>query len=158
VKTVKLTNGKVALVDDADFERVSQFKWCAHRVRKNWYAVRGVAKAGTASGRGLQRMHQFLMPGVLRVDHADGDGLNNQRSTNLRAATNSQNMANQGISTQNTSGVKGVYWAKHAGKWRAKIKVSYRSIHLGYFEIIEEAARAYESAAVHYFGEFGRAA
>lgn len=78
MKTIPLTRGLVALVDDADYEAVSQFKWRAVKNGRRFYAKRTIPKAfGIASGH-FQFLHQFLMPGVARVDHRDGNGLNNR--------------------------------------------------------------------------------
>lgn len=92
------------------------------------------------------------------IDHADTDGRNN-RWSNLRLATQSQNSANARTSRRNSLGLKGV--SRHSQlphKWRARIMVNYRSIFLGSFNSPEEAAAAYANAAKQYFGEFGRAA
>ena len=89
------------------------------------------------------------------VDHHDGDRANNKWS-NLRPCTQSQNMANRGPTIKSTTGIKGVYLHKPSGRWRAQIMVAYKSIHLGYFKTIEEAAKAYAVACVHYFGEFAK--
>jgi hypothetical protein len=87
------------------------------------------------------------------VDHINRDRLDNRRS-NLRFVTMSQN--NQNISKQknNTSGHRGVHWRKDTSKWSAEIKVNYKKIVLGCYENIDDAAKAYNKAAVKYFGEF----
>lgn len=89
-----------------------------------------------------------------RVDHKDGNPLNNQRS-NLRLATASQNSANRAKAKNNTTGYKGVYRHKN-NWWRAIIQVQGEAIHLGLFRTPEEAHEAYKQAAVKYFGEFAR--
>lgn len=90
------------------------------------------------------------------IDHKDGDSANN-RWANLRDATVSQNMANSKLSRGNTSGVKGVHWDKDNRKWRARIKVKYKSIHLGEFDCPAAAHFAYLVEADKQFGEFARA-
>jgi len=95
-------------------------------------------------------MHTFLT-GWPMVDHRNGNGLDNRRA-NLRPATKSQNGANRLIAASNKSGFKGVDLKK--GRWRAQIKVVGSKIHLGYFDLAEEAARAYDMAAIEAFGEF----
>lgn len=87
------------------------------------------------------------------VDHINGDGLLNIRS-NLRLATVAQNIANSPKSRRNTSGFKGVTWAKHANKFRAYITFERKLIHLGYFDTPELAHEAYCKKAVELFGEF----
>lgn len=89
------------------------------------------------------------------IDHIDGDRLNN-RFSNLRAATQSQNGMNSKMRKNNTSGVKGVYWGWN--RWQAQISIARRCIPLGGFEKIEDAARAVEAARKKYHAEFGRAA
>lgn len=80
------------------------------------------------------------------------------RLSNLRPATRSQNAANSGMSVRNTSGHKGVYRDKKNGKWRAMIGVDGKRLAIGRFNDIMEAARAYRDAAVANFGEFARVA
>ncbi len=151
-KEIPLTQGKVAIVDAADFERLSQWKWSAHKMKNTWYAVRGYRLNGKSF---LVRMHREITNAEAKesVDHIDGDGLNNRRE-NLRRCSQQQNCANRGPSRNNTSGFKGVSWQK--GKWRVGIKIAYRRIYLGSFDDIGEAARAYDDAARRLYGEFAR--
>lgn len=88
-------------------------------------------------------------------DHRDLDGLNNKWD-NLREATTAQNCYNRGIRCDNSSGIKGVHWREDKKKWHARIGVSGKRLHLGYFETKEQAADAYMRAAHEYFGEFAR--
>jgi hypothetical protein len=88
------------------------------------------------------------------VDHIDRDHAND-RWYNLRQATYSQNRANSGLPRHNTSGVKGVYWCTRKKKWEACIECDYRRFRLGYFSDLAEAHRAYRTAAVELFGDFG---
>jgi len=94
-------------------------------------------------------------PGVLHTDHRDGDSLNNNPS-NLRLATPTENGRNRGKNKNNTSGCKGVTRIKNRGKWEAKIQIDGKTLHLGYFEEIADAAAAYDRAAREHFGEFYR--
>lgn len=152
MKTIPLTQGQVALVDDADYEAVSQFKWCAMKNRRGFYAGRGVYK--TNGKHTVQYLHQFLLPGVSRIDHRDGNGLNNRRH-NLRPATNQQNL--QGARRKKigaTSRFRGVSWFSQYSKWQASIKVNGKPIHLGYHEVEAKAAKAYDVAARKYCGDF----
>lgn len=151
MKTISLTQSKVALVDDADYERLAVIKWCAVNVRgddRKWYAYSG----------GLRiTMHRFILgaqKGQL-VDHIDRDGLNNQRS-NIRICTRTGNARNQGLSKRNSSGFKGVHRDHRAiaRPWIAHIAVNRKNRHLGRFATPEEAARAYNVAAVELHGEF----
>lgn len=91
------------------------------------------------------------------IDHIDMDRANN-RLSNLRLATPSQNGANRGRQKNNSSGLKGVAWNKGAKRWRAQIKANGKRRHLGYFDTAEEAHAAYQEAAASLFGDFARTA
>ena len=87
------------------------------------------------------------------IDHIDGDTINN-KLINLRYATNQENSFNQKLSVHNTSGSKGVCYDKSKKKWKSSIKLNSKSIHLGYFERIEDAIQARQIKANEMFGEF----
>ena len=118
---------------------------------------KGYIAIGVAGQRFLaHRLAWFFVYGEMppdQIDHGDGDKTNN-RICNLRLASNSQNHANIGPSTASTSGIKGVYWWKPGGKWKAQIQVDGLNHFLGYFKTKEEAARAYQKAAKQHFGDF----
>ncbi len=153
---IKLTQGKVALVDDVDFEFLSRFNWIAARDHKKqaWYAQANTYRPD--GKRTTVSMHRLIMgnpPGKM-VDHRDGNTLDNRRQ-NLRmssALENSRNMRRKSTTSQ----FKGVSWATKEGKWRAQIRIVGRSLHLGFFADQSEAARAYNDAAEKHFGEFAR--
>lgn len=162
MKEIPLTRGKVALVDDQDFERVNQYSWRyieTGKMRKP-YAVCHRIKTETRFGT-LRSMllHSFILDAKVGeyVDHKDGNGLNNTRD-NLRVCTQSQNLANSFKSKtgKRTSQFKGVRLRKDNHKYSAQIVVNDKYIHLGFFtdEII--AAKAYDEAAFNNFGEFAR--
>lgn len=90
---------------------------------------------------------------VLYIDHIDGDKTNN-RIENLRLATNQENQRNRGPSKRNTSGYKGVLVHPKKKGFSAKISISGKSINLGYFTCVEDAATAYNFAAYEHFGKF----
>jgi hypothetical protein len=94
-------------------------------------------------------------PYPMEVDHIDMNPLNNHPS-NLRTATRSQNASNKGIQSNNTSGIRGVTWCKRTGSWMAQIGLNKRTIFLGRFKDIQEAAAA-RIAALHLHGEFATA-
>jgi hypothetical protein len=150
MKEILLTRNKVALVDDKDFDRLNHYSYSAHKRFNNWYAIRH------GENHCVIRMHHDVLglnPSVI-VDHKDGDGLNNQ-SENLREATKSQNAANS--RKRNGSSIyKGVSYKESSDKWQAKICVNYKQIYLGLHENEVDAALAYDSAAMKYFGEFAR--
>lgn len=91
-----------------------------------------------------------------QIDHENGIRSDN-RFSNLRKATPSQNMWNSRRPRSNTSGYKGVSWSKALGKWQAQISKHGKRRGLGYFATKEEAHRAYTNAAQDAFGEFARA-
>lgn len=147
MKTITLSQGKVALVDDANFDLVIPFRWHAVKIKDAYYAR---DNDGTY-------MHRLIMgagPGE-EVDHRDGDGLNNQRF-NLRRCTHLQNLRNTRIQTNGSSKYKGVGWRPEKKKWRARIMVNGQDICLGHFNDELAAAMAYDKAAKVYFGEFAR--
>ena len=149
MKKIFLTQNKVALVDDEDYEYLNQWKWYAHKKGKKWYAE---------SWTGYKiKMHTLIMntPINFEVDHKDHNGLNNQKY-NLRICTHSQNVKNSSKRSDNTSGYKGVFWYKQTNKWAAGISVNNKRIHLGYFEHKEDAAKAYNIAAIEHHGEFAQ--
>lgn len=149
---IKLSKGMVAIVDDADFERLSQFNWYCNAYG---YAVR------TTNDK--TPMHRFLM-GVSRtergsqrieIDHINTNKLDNRRS-NLRIVSSSQNKMNSNIRKDNTSGYKGVCLDKAGRGFETYIWAEKRKKHLGYFDTAVKAAKAYNEAAKEYFGEFAR--
>lgn len=150
MKQIPLTQGKVVLVDDADYEYLSQWKWNFN----GWYAVRNSA---TLFGkRKTIYMHCEIVPHPdgFQTDHIDLDRLNNQRS-NLRIATVSQNNGNREASFNNRSGFKGVY-RREKNRFVAEIKIDNKRIYLGSFDSAEEAARAYDAKARELRREFAR--
>jgi hypothetical protein len=118
--------------------------------QKKMYARHWFRRADRSSG--FIYLHTFLTGWPL-VDHANGNGLDNRRS-NLRLATGTQNNANRRLASNSTSGFKGVNLYKRTGRWRAHIAIHRQQKHLGYFRTAEEAARAYDIAALALFGEF----
>lgn len=155
-KEIPLTQGKVTIVDDDDYEELSKFKWFAKngfRKIEQFYAVRRV-HADNKYRQETVVMHRFILgaaPGVL-VDHIDGNGLNNTRA-NLRLCNAAQNSYNK-RSHVGRSGFKGVFFAK--GRYLARITCKEVRIRLGGHDTAERAARAYDAAAKRLFGEFAR--
>ena len=151
MKTIELTQGKVTIVDDDDFERLNQWKW---RYNTNGYAIRSISRK---PGKRTIRMHREIIgtPDGMETDHINCNKLDN-RKENLRFCNRSQNEANRFKYNNNTSGRKGICWNKDRQKWVAQIQVNGKGVYLGRFTDIEDAAKAYEKAATEYFGEFAR--
>ena len=149
---IPLTRGKFATVGPRDYKYLMQWKWfCNHR----GYASR---HDNTRPGRPLVLMHNIVLSrmgceGYAEADHANRDTLDNRRK-NLRAVTRSQNRCNRGKFKNNSSGYKGVHWHKRVKKWVARIQIDKRSKHLGCYDNVEEASKAYDKAALKYHGEF----
>jgi hypothetical protein len=151
--TIPLTQGKVALIDDADLDLVAPYKWHAQLDCSRCYAATNVL--GEAGGYKSVRLHRLLMgpSGGAPIDHRSGDGLDNRRQ-NLRFATPAENTYNQGPKANNTSGFKGV--SRAHGKWKAAIRAGGQQHYLGVFVTPEQAALAYDSGARELHGEFAR--
>lgn len=134
---LQLTQGKIALIDDEDYARVSQYKWCVFKAHNTFYAHRYVNRDGYYTN---QLMHTLILNprAGLQVDHIDGNGLNNQKS-NLRAVTVRENAQNRHMIK--SSRFPGVHLDKQKQKWRARILIGTDRKHLGYFDT-EEAAYA----------------
>lgn len=115
-----------------------------------WHKSGGYATCWTDGT--YKRMHNILLS-TNGVDHKDRDKLNN-RINNLRPATDSQNRINSPAHKDNKSGYKGVSFCRHTGKWQVKISYLYNRKFIGRFTSKEEAALAYNKAAIKYFGEF----
>ncbi len=157
MKQIPLTQGKVAIVDDCDYEYLMQWKWCAIKQRATYYAQRKIWQSGI--GYVTVLMHRTIAERAgmnvdsLEVDHRDASGLNNQRD-NLRPATRSNNSVNRPMNCNNKSGFKGVSWHKRAGKWVAQICGAAQRYYLGLYDDKIEAAKAYNVKALELFGEF----
>lgn len=154
MKEIPLSQGKVALVDDEDFEKVNQFRWYAHKHRGHWYARRYIQSTGSS-----EPMHRLVMGleygDPLQVDHKNRKETLDNRRENLRV-TLDQNSQNRGKSITNTSGFKGVSWYKTRGKnkWGASICVNNKKKFLGLSFTPELAAQKYDAAAIKYHKEF----
>jgi len=155
MKAISLTQGKIALVDDKDYNYINQFKWFVNKIGKNYYAIR----KSKLNGKQISiLMHRELLSleygNKLQGDHITGNTLDNCMS-NLRVCTNAQNAYNQKAS-KGSSCFKGVDWHKLTRRWRARIMVSGINKHLGLFINENDAALCYDYLAIKYFGDFAR--
>lgn len=141
--------GKFAIVDDEDYEEISKYTWLAS---ERGYALRCAYQDGKTDTVLLHRQVIGAQKGHV-VDHINRDKLDNRRS-NLRIVTQAQNTMNRSGNKSNISGFKGVYWQKNRQNWQARISKDYKQIHIGTFDDLEEAARAYDAVAANLFGEY----
>ncbi len=156
MKTLNLTQGKIALVDDEDYENLNQWKWFAFKAPNTWYAVRSYYDK-VAKKNYTIRLHRQIMNCVKGddklIDHADMDGLNCQKY-NLRIATKSQNNANRRNIKLKSSKYKGVSWCNTSKKWKVQISIDNKVIHIGRYETEKEAALKYNEKAIELHKEF----
>lgn len=130
----------------------------AGRPRHNGYIFIGVKGFGQIGAHRLAWIYTHgPIPDNFEIDHADTDTGNN-RLSNLRLATSTQQKRNKKVQSNSRSGLKGAFFhASRTGKkWRSQIKKDGKYIFLGYYHTAEEAAAAYQIAAPKYFGEFAR--
>ena len=157
MRKIPLTQNQFALVDDADFDWLSKYKWYARwaECTKSFYAVR--------NGKRTENKRQFIYMAreILglkfgdkrQADHKNHDTLDNRRS-NLRVCSKAENLKNQGKRKDNSSGFRGVHWHKRDRKWQTQIRCNGRKIYLGNFTSLIEAAKCYDKAAKLHHGEF----
>lgn len=174
MKKIELTQGFFTYVDDEDYDHLMEWKWCADVVKRkdgsigNVYARRSENYRKPCGAKACKpiKMHAYLMktPKGMVTDHIlNGEefdkqypelkysGLLNIKS-NLRVVTPQQNSMNRNTN-YGSSKYKGVRWDKGIKKWKAQIRINGKAKHLGYFTSEEEAAEAYNKAAVKLFGE-----
>lgn len=151
-REIALTQGKVALVDDADYELVSRYRW---NVTDSGYAHTILYERGKYAG--YLRMHRLILGLGPReiADHINGDRLDNRRC-NLRRCNYSQNSMNRRKMRGATSQYKGVIWNPEQKTWDANIYPNNTHKRLGHYHDEEAAARAYDAAATQLYGDFAK--
>jgi hypothetical protein len=159
MKDIQLSQGKVALVDDDDFEWLNQWKWTLSKENHTCYAIRKESRTLNNGKQKTLLMHRVILEMSdthKKVDHIDRNGLNNQKS-NLRTVNDSQSSHNRGSFKVSTSKYKGVSFSKNKydrKKWIAKFTKNGKGIFIGRFFTEEEAALAYNKRVVEENGEF----
>lgn len=157
MRTIDLTRGKTATVDDGDYDQLMRFKWATLKCRGGKYFYATTSRRLVPGKQVSVLMHRVIMnaPAGVFVDHINGDGLDNRRA-NLRLATRSQNVQNS--RTYAKSGYKGAYWmpTKSGGYWYSNIHVGNKVKGLGRASSAEDAARLYDDAARAHFGPYAR--
>jgi hypothetical protein len=142
-----------ALVDDADYDWLNQWRWClGNRRTHGAYVVRSEQAGGRNGKKVTVRMHRLIL-GLAPGDPREGDHINlnklDNRRSNLRIATRAENARNQPLRKSNTSGYRGVY--REDNRWSARGFMGGKAIRLGRFDTAEEAGRVAEAwRAVHY--------
>ena len=150
MKEIKLTQGKVAIVDDEDYDELNKLKWYTnHNYNDKYYAVHSINK--TQKKLKLHRVIMNVTNPKIVVDHINGDGLDN-RKCNLRICSHKENMMNRVKQNDTTSKYKGVWWDKDMKRWRAYIG----NKKLGSFKLEVDAAKAYNEKAKELFGDFAK--
>lgn len=143
--------GRVALIDIDDYELVRQHNWHVLVKPNRLYVQTNIRVRPGYGGQRTLKIHK-LITGFTLTDHKDHDGLNNRRA-NLRDSTYRNNAGNRRRNLRGSSRFKGVSWYKNSSRWRAYAQVDGRKVTLGYFLDEEEAARAYDAAALAEYGE-----
>jgi hypothetical protein len=155
-RRIPLTQGKFAIVDPEDFERLNKQKWFAAKCRNLFYAGRNV-RIGKSRRRLYIKMHREIIdpPFPFVVDHINHNGLDN-RKANLRPVTRAQNSLNRLYFKPGSSSskYKGVHWHKYEKRWQAQICFNGKRKTIGYFDDETEAAKAYDEAARKFHKEF----
>lgn len=149
-----LTQDKIALVDSADLDLLTRWRWEYLPNGRDGYAVRRFRSGGKHITIYLHRQLLRAAPGEI-VDHINGNGLDNRRE-NLRLATASENMANRPAKPRDIP-YRGVYRSRSGPTpYKAMLSVAGKCRHLGWFARMEDAARAYDRAAYATWGRFAR--
>lgn len=145
VHVILNNSGKEVLCDINDWEKLNKYCWFENKC----------GYAETNIGNKMFKMTRLIMnpDNDKVVDHINGNTLDNRKS-NLRVVTQSENNMNKRIQSNNISGITGVYFDTYSSKWRAAITVRGKKFDLGRYNDINDAAKARKEAEIKYFGEY----
>lgn len=153
--TLQLSKGQTTIIDKKTYWMVKPYKWYTSPTHKGYYASSVIYTREAGRKKIYLHSHLLRIDSASQVDHINGNKLDN-RLSNLRVCNTTQNSQNKTKTVKNTSGYKGVSWNDDKKKWNASIRVNGKTICLGNFGSKSAAARAYDTAARKYFGEFAR--
>jgi len=148
-RKIKLTRGKLALIDNEDFEYLNQWKW-------HWdgeYAARTIKFNGITHKITMHRLILNNIPKGKESDHINRDKLDNRRN-NLRIVSNAENQMNKNLQKNNRSGVRGICWYGKYDKWQTRIGFGGKKMFLGYFSNIKDAIEIYNTTSKKLYGKF----
>lgn len=136
-------SGEKFYFDLEDYDKIKDYCW---HINKNGYVK--------TNKQGNSFIHNLILPDIKRVDHIKTENKFDNRKSNLREVTVSQNGMNSKLNKNNTSGVTGVSWNKQKNKWNAYIMIDRKKYNLGYFDVFVDAVKVRKEAEEEYFGEF----
>ncbi len=149
---IQLRHGLVTIVDDIDFECLSNFKWTVYKANGGFYRVSTRLRINGKS-KSLELPGAIMFPpNNMVVDHKNGNPLDNRR-VNLRVCTHSENIRNQKVHKDHSIGIKGIYY--NGKKWAVRgITIQGKSKYLGVFDCPLLAKLAYNKELIRLHGEF----
>lgn len=137
------SKGEEFYFDLEDYDLIKDYCW---NITKNGYVK--------TNKQGVSFIHNLILPNVKRVDHIKTENKFDNRKSNLRGVTPSQNGMNSKLNKNNTSGVTGVSWSKQKNKWNAYIMINRKKHNLGYYKQFDDAVKVRKDAEEKCFGEF----
>lgn len=156
MKEIQLTKGQVAIVDDEDYEWLSQWKWSAadNKGRGIYYAVRHQRPDGNVPmHKEVYVRHYGEIPEGFLIDHKDRITLNNDYR-NLRAVTRSESQINRNLQSNNSTGVSGIHWYERDQKYEVQLSRNGKTVYVRRYADFEEAKAERDKKAIELYGKF----